>query len=58
MGKVKIGWTADQVLKRLGKPNGPSEVLGEDDPTVVWPYRHVRVFFQYRDKAWRVVNAS
>lgn len=56
--KVKVGTSADEVLRRLGKPTGPSEVLGEDDPSVVWPYRHVRLHFQYRKKAWRVVKRA
>ena len=56
--KIKIGTTADEVLRRLGKPKGPSGVLGEDDPSVVWPYRNVSVHFKYRRDAWRVVKRA
>ena len=58
MGKVKIGWTADEGLKRLGKPTGRSIVEGDDDPVVIWPYGKKQVRFQYRDKAWRVVRGA
>ena len=62
MGKVKEGMTSDEILKKLGKPNGPSEVLGEDDPSVVWPYRHVKIHFKKRERdgitAWRVVKRA
>ena len=54
MAKVKAQMTADEVLKKLGKPSGPSIVEGEDDPTVIWPYPDRKVQFKYRDKAWRV----
>ena len=60
--KIKIGTSADEVLRRLGKPRGPSEVLGEDDPRVVWPYRHVRLHFKKRERdgvtAWRVAKRA
>jgi len=52
MGKAQM--TADEVLKKLGKPSGPSVVTGEDDPIVTWPYPQGDVSFRYRDRAWRV----
>ena len=58
MAKVTEGMTSDEILKKLGKPSGPSRVLGEDDPVVVWPYPDRLVNFQYRDKAWRVVDGA
>lgn len=54
MARVKEKMTADQVLRMLGKPSGPSVVEGEDDPVVIWPYGGREVQFKYRDKAWRV----
>ena len=54
MARIKEKMTADEVLRRLGKPSGPSVVEGEDDPTVIWPYPDRKVQFKYRDKAWRV----
>ena len=56
MEEIEAGMTSDEVLRRLGKPAGRSEVVGDEDPTVVWPYRHARVRFKYRGKAWRVVD--
>ena len=58
MARIKAHMTADEVLKRLGKPSGPSVVTGENDPVVTWPYPDRLVNFQYRDKAWRVVVGS
>ena len=56
MGKVKVGMTSDQVLQTLGKPSGRSIVEGEEDPVVKWPYPTRTISFQYREKAWRVVD--
>jgi hypothetical protein len=58
MAKVKLGTPADAVLKQLGRPKSRSEVVGEDDPTVIWRYRHVSLHLKYRGNMWRVVKRA